>query len=1208
MKMQSEKLETFAHWACLPINNNKCALTCALHHSQGRNPPGLSLNNKAVPFKHSSDPYKYLGLWICPDLDWTQHRSETVKDVQAKGKLLVASLASPRQKLNILKTKIKAGIQYSFGAAPYTMQDITLLDREIAKIAKQCFRLSKSFSTSAILRECEQFGLGLGSLSLEYNQTCATCLTRHLNDKAHLGAISRSLLTAQTKRMQGAPVHELNSRDARFCMRLRQRLILDYHGFDLIFNGESHVAAKIDEAWSFWPTLLPLLERDNLPASIFHPLVDLVSDSSLLLGSLANQAGTHLIDTNDLERAFGSNIVTREHKVAINRLSCALSGTRPPGKKSITSITSTKPLPSQFRSLPPSLITQPRPDRALPSTAGGNNRISFAPPTHLHRKRKEPDHQPSAPPAPLPFHVQQGLAPSLPPQRPWHQVARLRQFCHLDTRACNPDHDVLPCPNRQHFIQIGQKDNNPSSIPHHTDLAFVYDPDGRFVGQLDLDTLERLLVQFSEAQQLGLHSKQLLFEEEVALLLQSRHLNGKKLPASATNELWVTHPDLMQALANLGDNELQERFASPLDRSRSSSAYWSHQDHPRDSVFGANSDAFSVPWTGLSQAYCGTDPDLTHKALRWAIASVELEPSRATCSLLLIDNDPTRSYYPLLHHPRAKVLASIRQHSHLQCAVAPQAPPFPAQASPHSLLLVAVSTEPGAQKYLAGSHFSDLQSKIRLWHIRPWDFDLDPSIVVKPPHALKRLLDSGPSAPYPNSIGVRVEPPSDDTQSSYRDSFPCTQPLCRPPIAAFTDGSCIRTVKGPAIGAAVCFRRSGEDQAFLTLSINPGGRGPTNTINRAELCAILRALVEWSNNPETLYIYTDSKCGIDLIRRIINAPWSVSECKHLPLLQAIADAIEARASSGFHTYIYKVISHSGIHGNDEADREAKKAAVRFLDPSTTQAPSDRVKLVDETTTADAYTEFWLSHQAPPATKPDGSTQTLSPSIIPNLSEATRRLPAPSHSGGSFQTQGTYAEGWTAAAPFLETTLSNAFLALSKGTHRQRMIALKARWGMLYTRLLAHRYKAASSPRCPRCNHPMDSVSHLLSGECKETEGLTTLRHDTAVKMIQKCIKGGRLGSSFTIMDAGKKSELPSEVSDKRIPTWILPLAPPEPGKRSYPMRPDILVVESPILRIDPDTPRLRPSSHLTSTSSRWGTAMTAPSTRKHWRRRANTLI
>ena len=254
--------------------------------------PQLTLNGKPVPQKAPSDPYKYLGLWICPDLDWSKHRSETIKDLKADGKLLVSSLASPRQKLNILKTKIKARIQYSFGVAPYTMGDIALLDKEIASIARRCFGLSASFSTSAILRECEQFGLGLGSLSLEYNQTCATCLTRHLNDEGQLGAISRSLLTTQTKLMQGAPVHELKLRQARYCMRLRQQLILEHHGFNLIYSGESFVAAEITEAWSFWPTLKPLIAQSGLSPSLFHPLTDLVSNASLLLGSLAYHKGT----------------------------------------------------------------------------------------------------------------------------------------------------------------------------------------------------------------------------------------------------------------------------------------------------------------------------------------------------------------------------------------------------------------------------------------------------------------------------------------------------------------------------------------------------------------------------------------------------------------------------------------------------------------------------------------------------------------------------------------------------------------------------------------------------------------------------------------------------------------------------------------------------------------------------------------------------
>ena len=247
------------------------------------------------------------------------------------------------------------------------MGDIALLDKEIASIARRCFGLSASFSTSAILRECEQFGLGLGSLSLEYNQTCATCLTRHLNDEGQLGAISRSLLTTQTKLMQGAPVHELKLRQARYCMRLRQQLILEHHGFNLIYSGESFVAAEITEAWSFWPTLKPLIAQSGLSPSLFHPLTDLVSNASLLLGSLANHKGTHMIDTDDLSRTFG-NRVTVEHKIALNRLSCILSGHLPTGVKSVTSLTRAKPLPPICRTLPPYLSNQDLSNQDRPPT------------------------------------------------------------------------------------------------------------------------------------------------------------------------------------------------------------------------------------------------------------------------------------------------------------------------------------------------------------------------------------------------------------------------------------------------------------------------------------------------------------------------------------------------------------------------------------------------------------------------------------------------------------------------------------------------------------------------------------------------------------------------------------------------------------------------------------------------------------------------
>jgi hypothetical protein len=66
-----------------------------------------------------------------------------------------------------------------------------------------------------------------------------------------------------------------------------------------------------------------------------------------------------------------------------------------------------------------------------------------------------------------------------------------------------------------------------------------------------------------------------------------------------------------------------------------------------------------------------------------------------------------------------------------------------------------------------------------------------------------------------------------------------------------------------------------------------------------------------------------------------------------------------------------------------------------------------------------------------------------------------------------------------------------------------------------------------------------------------------LRHDEAVRMICEAILHGSLGGCYTVMDAGRRVDLPHGVADKRVAEWLLPDI-PDAQRRT--MRPDILLI------------------------------------------------
>ena len=399
-----------------------------------------------------------------------------------------------------------------------------------------------------------------------------------------------------------------------------------------------------------------------------------------------------------------------------------------------------------------------------------------------------------------------------------------------------------------------------------------------------------------------------------------------------------------------------------------------------------------------------------------------------------------------------------------------------------------------------------------------------PDLCIQPkmPRALRSLLDSPLMADRPAPRLAPIDPQDPEVAPP----FPCKRALCAPPNGVYTDGSCIKTNGRQLVGAAIYISRH-----HITLRINPKGRTYTNTINRAELSAILHALThhEVGDPWEELHIYTDSLCSIYMIRRILDTPWTLRESKHYDLLRRILDALHTRAQAGGHTHIYKVKSHNGVEGNEKADTGAKKAA---LEP-------DSCTIV-EGADNDPYSKRpWACIAPTTTTDTDGPLPP--PNFLPSLKDGVKRAITPLISGG-MATKGFYAEAWEKAVPGMHKPSNARMWKDSSLKWRQVIRTLKARWGQLWNQRLAHRYGMAPTPNCPLCGC-IDSVGHMLGGcEHPTARAMKISRHDGAVKLIQQAISKSPKGGWYTVMDAGKDSDLPDDVTGKRLPDWLLDLA------------------------------------------------------------------
>ena len=107
--------------------------------------------------------------------------------------------------------------------------------------------------------------------------------------------------------------------------------------------------------------------------------------------------------------------------------------------------------------------------------------------------------------------------------------------------------------------------------------------------------------------------------------------------------------------------------------------------------------------------------------------------------------------------------------------------------------------------------------------------------------------------------------------------------------------------------------------------MRPYGQGMLNTINRAELVALLIAVRHCRPGvKESMATY--SKCSTQKIGMHLRSPSSTVDDRHRPLLEAIGHEIMQRTQAGDETILLKVKSHIGIHGNEIADKLANEAA------------------------------------------------------------------------------------------------------------------------------------------------------------------------------------------------------------------------------------------------------------------------------------------
>ena len=502
---------------------------------------------------------------------------------------------------------------------------------------------------------------------------------------------------------------------------------------------------------------------------------------------------------------------------------------------------------------------------------------------------------------------------------------QLAALIHIDPlRTCNPDADTLATGR----FTIS---SSPASF-----TCSVHLPCGRYAGSLPLARLDQLHTAYQAhgTQDMG-------FEEAVAQLLMR-----KRLKTTGKSLTWKLPAALVAALQR-GLQLDTELFASCLTFDSGMRSYCSSE--AGDEHFKADPEAYTgtAAWAGRTLCVPPQDSASTLKALRWAIASAE-KPDSTSLTALFVTPAPSAAYKRWLNHPSVQEVLSMPA-SFLRTDTGTGQ----VSRSPTARLLLLVGSPAGLSRVNVAQLHKEVSRACATAAATP-------ATAAK---AKKRPREAEAHTPAQHHKWC---PPLRELRSRLTRTHECTDPCAceefRTPSAfrkrdseehgdlrpwclhhdllpfadysvtapawpgaqsiIYTDGS----AKGKTSedGNAACKASSGVYRAEppLQLSVDPCGLGATNRIMCAELVAIYCSLLHAGAGD--CVIATDNQASKHMIRDQLSAPGKNAHSSHSVLLAAIAEALTSRARADHRTRIIKVKSHTGVSGNEKADRRTGK--------------------------------------------------------------------------------------------------------------------------------------------------------------------------------------------------------------------------------------------------------------------------------------------
>jgi ribonuclease HI len=342
----------------------------------------------------------------------------------------------------------------------------------------------------------------------------------------------------------------------------------------------------------------------------------------------------------------------------------------------------------------------------------------------------------------------------------------------------------------------------------------------------------------------------------------------------------------------------------------------------------------------------------------------------------------------------------------------------------------------------------------------------------------------------------------------------------------YTDGSLREGAAGGKVVGAGTYCPTTAMEVLIDM------RGaPEPSINLAELAGIQHAIQQGAT-----LLATDSLTSMYQIHRQLHRPQDHQYHRHRTLLQDIVDAI---TESAVPINIMKVKSHTGIVGNEVADRLAGQAALLGERDAHTENIDNSTRDVSTyndpgRSRTNMFWPVYVWKEMRTARAGQEAREVTKSKNLSDIGGALKKHTTHLLKLGTSKQDTVYFSSWRDTEEDRDPC-SHHMMHSKDVTQAERSTALRYRTGTMYTAKTRHRYKQADTPNCMLCGQA-DGGHHTAAG-CPKLMKLYMSRHHKAGRAIARAIADGRHGAHLIMTDVGRYTQDTQEnpAGDDEVP-------------------------------------------------------------------------